>query len=268
MHPIERLRLVAGVEGGDPGLVATEAGHALAAVAAQDPAGLVPACRRLLDRHTTSGPMWWLAARVLAAPDPLQAAQEAAAALSSDALISVLVERLPDEETVAVVGWPAATGEALGRRGDVEVVVIDGRGQGSSLARRLDHAGVAAVWVSDAGAASAVVVSGLVVIEALAAGPSGVLARIGSRGAAAVAAHAGVPVWLAGGVGRVLPGELWDALLARVDAGGSEPWDRDVELVPAALITAGVGPDGTSEVAPFLTTSTAPLAPELLRTVE
>ena len=30
-----------------------------------DPPGLVTACRRILDRHPLSGPLWWLAARVL-----------------------------------------------------------------------------------------------------------------------------------------------------------------------------------------------------------
>ena len=36
-----------------------------------DPAGLVTACRRIVDRHVTSGPLWWLCARVLTAGDPL-----------------------------------------------------------------------------------------------------------------------------------------------------------------------------------------------------
>ncbi|MDQ6839808.1 MAG: hypothetical protein M3137_16155 [Actinomycetota bacterium] len=267
MHPIERLRYVARVDGADPALVAAEAGYALAAVAADDPAGLVPACRRLVDRHPTSGPMWWLAARVLASPDPVQAARQAAHAISEDALVSALARALPDDGTIAVVGWPDATGDALRRRGDLEVLIIDGGGHGSSLARRLEDADMAAAAVPDAGAASAVVVSGLVVLEAVAAGPSGILAPIGSHGAASVAAHGDIPVWAALGTGRVLPGPLWDALLARLDHSPTEPWDRDVELVPASLLTAVVEADGVATTA-ALSLSSAPVAPELLRPVD
>lgn len=268
MHPIERLRYVARVDGADPALVAAEAGYALAAVAAEDPAGLVPACRRLVDRHPTSGPMWWLAARVLASPDPVQAARQASHAISDDALASVLARALPDDVTVAVVGWPDAAGDALRRRGDLEVLVIDGGGEGSSLARRLEDADAAVASVPDAGAASAVVVSGLVLLEPVAAGPGGILARVGSHGAASVAAHGGVTVWAALGTGRVLPGPLWDALLARLDQSPTEPWDRDVEFVPAGLLTATVGAGGVVAGAEGLAISSAPVAPELLRSVD
>lgn len=268
MHPIERLRYVARADGADAALVAAEAGHALAAVAAGDPSGLVPACRRLIDRHTTSGPMWWLCAQVLADPDPVRAAHRAAGAIAADTLPSVLGRALPDDATVAIVGWPGATGDALRRRGDLEVLAIDGDGEGNSLARRLSDADMAVASVSDAGAASAVVVSDLLVLEAVAAGPSGMLCRIGSHGAAAAAAHAGVPVWAVAGIGRVLPGALWDALLDRLDHSSAEPWERPVELVPAGLVTAAVGSDGPAELAAFWVTSSAPVAPELLRAVD
>lgn len=268
MHPIERLRSVARIDGADPALLAAEAGYALASVAAEDPAGLVPACRRLVDRHTTSGPMWWLAARVLASPYPVQAAREAAHAISEDVLSSALARALPDDVTVAVVGWPDAAGGALRRRGDLEVLVIDGGGEGPSLARRLEDAGASVASVPDAGAASAVVVSSLVLLESIAAGPSGILARVGSHGAASVAAHAGIPVWAALGTGRVLPAPLWDALLSRLDQSSTEPWDRDVELVPVELLTATVGGAGMADGTGALATSTAPAAPELLRSVD
>ena len=79
MHPIEHLRYVARATGADPALVASEAAAALAQMAAMDPAGLVPACRRLVERHLTSGPVWWLSARILGADDQRRAAREAAA---------------------------------------------------------------------------------------------------------------------------------------------------------------------------------------------
>jgi hypothetical protein len=66
-------------------------------------------------------------------------------------------------------------------------------------------------------------------------------------------------------VGRVLPERLWDALAARLDDSGDEPWDRPSELVPAPLISQVVGPDGPCETEEGLRASTCPAAPELFR---
>jgi hypothetical protein len=265
MHPIEHLRYVARATGADPSLLVRETATALAGVIRVEPAGLVPACRRLIERHLTVGPVWWLAARVLTAPDPVAAAHRAGAEIDDDPTAAVLARDLPDDITVTVIGWPDIAGAALRRRGDLEVLITDGAGEGSILARRLDEAGTAAAVVADAGVAAAVVVSDLVVIEAAAAGPTGILASPGSHSAAAVAAHRGVPVWAVAGVGRVLPERLWDALLQRVDQGPAEPWDRSVELVPATLLTAVVGPTGLVDPDTGLAQATCPVAPELFR---
>ena len=265
MHPIEHLRYVARASGADPGLLVRETADALAGVVRVEPAGLVPACRRLIERHLTVGPVWWLAARVLTAPDPVVAARVAGAEIDRDPTAAALAGALPDDVTVTVIGWPEIGGAALRRRGDAEVLVADALGEGAILARRLDEAGTAAAVVADAGVAAAVVVSDLVVIEATAAGPSGILATLGSHGAAAVAAHRGIPVWAVAGVGRVLPGRLWDALLQRVDQDPAEPWDRPVELVPAGLLTAVVGPTGLLAPDEGLAQATCPVAPELFR---
>ena len=244
MHPIEHLRYVARSSGADPSLLVRETAGALAGMLAVEPAGLVPACRRLVERHLTVGPVWWLSARVLTAPDPLRAARASAAEMDNDPTARALAAALADDVTVTVVGWPEVAGAGLRRRGDIEVLVADAMGDGPILARRLEDAVARATVVADAGVAAAVVVSDLVVIEATAAGPSGVLATLGSHSAAAVAASRGVPVWVVAGVGRVLPAPLWDSLLGRLDQGPAEPWDRPVELVPAALVTAVAGPDG------------------------
>ncbi|MDQ6617950.1 MAG: hypothetical protein M3083_25205 [Actinomycetota bacterium] len=265
MHPIEHLRYVARASGADPSLLIREAAEALAGVVQVEPAGLVPACRRLIERHLTVGPVWWLAARVLTAADPAAAAGAAGAEMDDDTTVAALAAALPDDVTITIVGWPDLAGASLRRRGDVEVLVADAMGEGSILARRLDAAGTVAAVVSDAGVAAAVVVSDLVVVEATAAGPSGILATLGSHNAAAVAAHRGVPVWAVTGVGRVLPGRLWEALLQRLDRGPAEPWDRPVELVPATLLTAVVGPGGLADPADGLARATCPAAPELLR---
>ena len=134
------------------------------------------------------------------------------------------------------------------------------------LARRLDQSGTAVAIVPDGGVAAAVVVCDLVLVEATAAGPDGVLATLGSHSAAAVAASRGIPVWAVAGVGRVLPRPLWDALLARLDQQSVEPWDRAVELVPASLVTGVCGPAGLVDPGEGLVQATCPVAPELLRT--
>jgi hypothetical protein len=264
MHPIERLRYVARVDGADPALIAGEAASALADVAATDVAGLVNSCRRLIDRHPTNGPLWWLSARLLTSAEPYDAAREAAAALAHDPTSRRLTTALPDDTSVLAVGWPDAVAETLRGRGDLEVLLVDSGGEGAALARRLQADAVVSL-VPDSGLGSAATVAGVVVLEAVAAGPSGVLAAPGSHAAAAVAHHAGVPVWAVTGVGRVLPDGLWSALLARFDGNGIEPWDRVVELVPASLLDAVVGPDGLREVAAGLSDATCPSAPELLR---
>jgi hypothetical protein len=133
------------------------------------------------------------------------------------------------------------------------------------LVRRLRERGGDAALVPESGTGPAAGVVDLVLVEALAAGPGGVLAAPGSMSAAAVAAHRGVPVWAVAGVGRVLPERLWDALVARLDQSDDEPWDRAVELVDASLLTAVAGPEGLIDTNSGLRAATCPAAPELFR---
>jgi hypothetical protein len=261
MHPIERLRMVARSAGEGPALLAQEAAGALAAFAG-DPAGLVTACRRLVDRQPTSGPIWWLAARVLAADDPTGEAWRAAEELSDDDTPSVLAAHLPEEATVCVVGRPELAEEALVRRGDLPVLVIDALGEGHGLARRLARAGNDAELVPESGLGAAASAADLVLLEAVALGPSGFVAASGSRAAAAVARLAGKPVWVVAGVGRALPGPLWNALSRRL---GPAEWDGDEELVPIDLIDLVAGPVGPVDVASALKNPGCPPVPELLR---
>lgn len=265
MHPIEHLRYIARATGADPALVASEAADALVQMARMQPAGLVPACRRLIERHVSAGPVWWLSARMLREEDPVRAGRDAAEQLRCDRTPDVLAECLPDSATAVVVGWPDLTVDALRRRGDIEVLVVDWESEGELLVRRLRDRDQSAVLVAPSGVGPAATVADVVVVEALAAGPAGILATPGSMAAAAVAAHQRIPVWAVVGVGRLLPGQLWDAVLARLDESGIEPWDRSVEVVPADLINLVVAPDGQAETADALQRPTCPPAPELFR---
>src|SRR5438132_7548002 len=137
MHPIERLRWVARSPEGDVSLVAVEAADALAGFA-DDPAGLVIASRRLIERRPAAGPLWWLASRVLCALDPSFEAIAAASDLERDRTPVALAGDLPGG-TVAIVGWPDQAGAALRMRGRM--------GGGEAPVRRVsrsEHDGLAA----------------------------------------------------------------------------------------------------------------------------
>ena len=111
MHPIERLRWVARAPESDVSLAAAEAAAALAEFA-HDPAGLVIACRRLIERRPACGPLWWVASRVLCALDPEVEADQAAFDLEHDPTAGLLAGELPGG-MVAVAGGPEQAGNAL-----------------------------------------------------------------------------------------------------------------------------------------------------------
>lgn len=262
MHPIERLRYVARASGADQGLLVEETARALAAFDG-DVTGMVAAARRVIDRHPTSGPLWWLCSRVLTAPDGLRDAWAAVTELAADTTPAELAHALPGDSSVCVIGWPELAGEALPRRGDVEVLAVDALGEGSGLVRRLQQSGIDAVDVPVAGLGAAVAESDLLLLEAVAVGPTSFLATSGSLAAASVARQRDVPVWLVAGVGRLLPARTWDAIGTRLAAGGGDPWDRDEELVSVELVDRVCGPDGPVAPLEALELVSCPVAPEL-----
>lgn len=267
MHPIERLRYVARAGGADHGALAEESARALA-MFSDDPAGLVTACRRIVDRQATSGPMWWMASTILSSSDPRAAAVRCVTALQDDPTPAALAYELPDDSTVVVVGWPEQAGDAMVRRGDLRVLVVDALGEGAGLVRRLEMADGDAVEVPPTGVGGAVAAADVVIVEASAVGPDGFVAVAGSFAAAAVAAHTDAEVWLVAGEGRVLPDGLWQGLHSRwSDTLGDEPWETDEEIVPLALVDHVVGPRGRQSVETALRRADVPVAAELLRSV-
>ncbi len=266
VHPIERLRYVARADGAGPTLLAVEAAQALAGFG-DDPAALVTACRRLVDRHPTVGPVWWLSCRMLAAADPRREGWKLADELESDNTPDMVADLLPGEATVAVLGWPELVGRALARRGDLRVLLVDALGEATSLARRLRSSGVEVCEVPESGLASAVVAADAVLLEASVMTAGQFVAVSGSRAAASVAREARAPVWVVAGTGRVLPPRLGDAMRRRVESAPEPPWDRDEELVPLELASQVVGPEGPETPADAAMRSECPVTPELLRQV-
>jgi hypothetical protein len=204
---------------------------------------------------------------VLTANDPNNEAWNAADEITSDATADLLAFALPEDATVCVLGWPDRIGEALPRRGDLDVLVVDALGEGSGFVRRLLNADMDVVDVPMAGLGAAVADADLLLLEASAIGPTEFIGVAGSRAAASVAAHDGTPVWLVGGVGRTLPRRMWDALVSRVDAMG-DPWELDDEVVPLDLVGVIAGPGGNASVEEALKSIDCPIAPELFKSVD
>ncbi|MGQ0823815.1 MAG: hypothetical protein ACT4OX_02090 [Actinomycetota bacterium] len=266
MTPAERLRSVTRRGGVDHGL-ASDAADALAAFASE-PASLVVACRRLLAYHPGHGPLWWVCARILAAPDAVAAAREAGRAFDADRTGERLGASLPvlDEgERIAIVGWPYVVDEALAERADLDVLAVrvDGADpvpalRGRRTERRIP---VADIWDARVTNLSQLLVPARAIGTDTALVPAGVGALLDEAGAAAR------EVWLVGGVGRVLPTHLFAAAVAATttptDAFVSD--DDPSELCALARFDRVAGPRGVTSVADAITGPDCPVVPELLR---
>ena len=214
MHPIERLRYVARAEWAPAALLASEAAWGLGELVEREAAAVLPACRRLIDRHPGCGPLWWVAARILTAGDPVAEAGRCADALDDDPTIELLAEELDASRHVVRHG---GMGEVAG----AEVVVV-----------RSDAIGVGGMVVDG---------DDIGMIEA--------------------ARAAEVPIWVEGGVGRVLPARLWDALESRLRMAGSS---RSGAVVSLQGVDHIAGPSGIHSVRVALESTDCPEPPELL----
>jgi hypothetical protein len=263
VHPIERLRYVARASGADQAALVRETAGSLGAFR-DDPPGRVMACRRMLARHVTSGPLWWLSSRVCTAPDPMHEAWAAVDDFEADRTARELSLALPDDAVVCILGWPELVADALPARGDLDVLVVDVAGEGSGLVRRLRRSEMDVTDVPLTGLGAAAAAADVVLLEAQCGGPGAFISVSGSRAAAAVGRHAGREVWLVAGVGRLLPGRLWDVIEGRLDA-SDEPWELDDEVVPLDLVTAVCGPSGPEPVDAALRRVDCPIAVELFK---
>jgi hypothetical protein len=263
MHPIERLRYLARSSGADQRVLVGETASALRAMR-MDPAGLVVSCRRIVERHPTSGPLWWLCAHVLTSADPSQAARDLPHLLEMDPTPNLLADALPEGATVLVVGWPDLAGEACIERGDLTVLTVDADDQGAAFVRRLERNDVVAEIVEPSRIGAAVLAADLVLVEATAAGAGELLAAPGSRAVASVAYCSDIAVWAVVGRGRVLPEAGFTSLVERVST-VRVPWDAEADVVPLALATYLVNQHGVGDAAEVRLAAECPLAHELLR---
>lgn len=263
MHPIERLRYVARSGQADPRMMVQETAAALRGLHL-DPGGLVLACRRIVERHPTCGPLWWLSAHLMVAADPFDATRDLAEHIVEDPTPERLADALPPDATVCVLGWPDVVAEALARRGDVRSLVIDVGGEGEQLVRRLQRHDLDTDVVEPEAIAAAVLASDVVLLEPSVAGANDMLACTGSHAAAAVAYAAGLPTWVVLPRGRCLPPMLWAGLLERWELTGPT-WSRSVERTPWNLVTHTFSERGLATMDQADRRPCCPDTPELLR---
>ncbi len=263
MHPIERLRYVARATGADPATLVGETAMALRDLR-MDPAGLVLACRRIIERHPSVGPLWWLCARLLSSTDPFELAAQLEMEVTHDSTAANLADALPPDSTVCLVGWSYTGMQAAVQRGDCRVLVVDSHGDGQSAVTALERANVSAEYVALESAAGAIVTADAVVIEALACGPGEALCAGGSHGVASIAYCMSRPAWLVSGVGTNLPDVMWSAMKARTFC-GRESWEVGVDVVPVELFASVIGPSGNSTSSQHKFVADCEPMPELLR---
>lgn len=259
MQPFERLRYIARHTGDDRTLVA-EAADCLADFDA-DPAGLVVTCRRLLQHHADCAPLWWLCARVLAAPDPSEAAWEAEELVRTDRTPSRLAALLPfpHDRPIAVLGWPELAGEALGSRPDLDVLAVRRPHRDDRWHSRLARSEATARPVD--AIEGSVFEPSHVLVEIEAASPTKALVLDGTTELLEQLARSTTIVWLVAGVGRVLPARLFDAMAAHL----VPPEDHGLELVDVQIADRIAGPTGLVRPEQLGRRVDAPVAPELLR---
>ncbi len=229
MHPIERLRFIARSGHASTALVVAEAAAALEATAA-DPRELLTACRRLIEWHPGSGPLVSLAANMISAADPADAARSATEAIRCDTTAHALDLILPPGVGAAVVG----TGE---------------------IACTLPQAG------------ADVENCNLLIVESEAISEFGALCLPGARRAVARVRERSKPVWLVAAAGTRLPGPMWTAVRdrARCVDHTTGPALAPPEALSMDLFDCVIGPQGPATPEDATETLDCPSVMELFR---
>ena len=184
--------------------------------------------------------------------------------LDHDPTPQVIASLVPAGTVVLTIGWPATAGAALIRCDDVTVWCADSNHEASAFMQRLERLDVACEPISTEYLGRAALEADVVMIDALAASSSRVIAPIGSHVLAAVAGSVGTPVWLAVGLGRRLPPEYVDEISIRL-TDRTDACDIPVDDFPIGLATHVVSSNGISDSVIEALRADCPCAPELLK---
>lgn len=244
MQPFERLRYLARwSDADDDAALLEEAADCLAGFA-DDPFGIVIACRRLLAYHPSVAPLWWLCAHVLSAVDAREGAWAAWRAYRSDSTPLRLAGALPfpHESPVAVVGWPDIARDGLAERIDLELLAVRSGRADTHLSRRLRRS-VQQVRVIDETELMVLAPTHLLVAP-VACGGGRVLVAPGTGALVTAGRSAGAAVWLVVPKGFALPARMLEALeRSTVES------RREAGPYPSSdAIATGRGDDGVDEL--------------------
>jgi hypothetical protein len=265
VHPIEHLRYLARSGYADAPELVAETASALRHLGA-DPANLLLTCRRIVEKHPTCGPLWWMCAELLTALEPRDTLRRCVERVNEDAtpahLAGHLATRFPDGGVVVVNGWSWEVAVALAQSFDIEVCVVDGDNGADHMVRVLERNEVVTHLVEPQRAAAAVAESNGVLIAASFAAPDGIWSPMGSAQLATAAYCAGIDVVATTPVGTRLPKVFTDAMVRLVDDDTrGDAWHRDIEMVPLALVTTVVGSAGVEDGIAVQATGIRPEAP-------
>jgi hypothetical protein len=274
MRPFERLRYLARMAGEDEATLLEEAADCLAGFA-DDPMGVVVACRRLLAYHPSVPSLWWLCARVLGAPDAAEGAWSAWRDWHADPTRGRLAGALPfpHERPVAALGWPDVVREGLEERVDLELLAVRSRYDDPSLSLRI-RASVQPVRVVDEVELAALAPSHLLVSPIVTGGGT-VLVNRGTDRIVETAREVGAVIWLVVPRGVALPARLLEGMRRAAAEGaarlpGADDWMRDDTRLDAEewrgpVFDAVIGPDGVGDQSTLAYRADCAPAPELLR---
>lgn len=263
MHPIERLRWIAQADGEAAATVAAEAAWTLGELGAEDPAAVLTASRRLVERQPTCGPLWWVCAQLVAAEDTVATAHSVAAELVSDTVADRLADALRSSFTssdqLCTLAPVHLLAHALGRRGTYSLRLIAAYHFLRHELRALGATADDVTGFEHEEAAEAVHDAAVVLVEPHVALGSGLLVEPADAKVIELACAEGVPVWALLPAGRLLSDEL---AAAAMDLAGDS-----IRLVGVESLTAAVDESGLGDARSALSKGTCPPAFELTRRV-
>ncbi|MEM7092821.1 MAG: hypothetical protein AAF567_07455 [Actinomycetota bacterium] len=263
MHPIERLRYVARASHVPPKYLVRETAMALSDFVGDD-AVLLISCKRILDRQPSAAPLVWLVAHALGAPNPVSALWQAAEEIEDDKTHAAVGYELPDDASIAVIGWSDWLEGLLRSRGDLSLVVIDIDGEAEFELEQSVDPDQHWICVDPSGAGQALGEATHVLLGLDALGPELSIARQGALSLAATAKQRGLPVWAVAPTGVALPDRMYGGLARRWHESEHAPiWERAVEEIETRLFDRVATHRGVVGAEDAMRMSGCPIVPEL-----
>lgn len=230
MHPIERLRWIARLEGESDSTVAGEAAWLLGELSTTEPPAVLTASRRLVLRRPACGPLWWACARILesaGSDDVLDIAQQIALELAADTVPAKLAlslkKEIPSGEALLVTSPSDTISRGLGPPGRYSIRLLasyrDLRYEMSQF-RGADVTGYELDEAEEAAEGCSVVL-----VEPGFTGPDRLYLGVGAAMAVRSARQRGIPCWAVLAAGRSLSEPLAKVAsqLARDEVAPFEP---------------------------------------------